>query len=280
MADVNAAGGIADAPSGADATSPRDTPLSVWLREARVLERKSGRPAVLELGPGPEDEHGDLGEGAGGRAADRNIVKVWWPRDGRLRWLARLQARRGARRFTAACADLAYAGIAAPRILRSGASDGVSWVQYRRIPGVTLLDLVLAGEPLPAPALAGFLVDLHDRGVFFRALNLANLVRLPGSAGFALIDVAGTRIHRGALTERARVRNLASLITHPRDIGHMFGGFGQELVAAYAARLPDGGSTLRSRVGREVRRRTLRRMRRRARAGAAPLPIDGIPCAW
>lgn len=243
--------------------------VQALCERGRVLEWKGRRPAVIAVP-----------DAADGRAI---IIKFWWPRSRRR--LLGTGPRRRRDRFARACRQLAELGIPAPRILQSG-SVGVGqgwWVCYAELPGETLRHLNERGASVAPAALAAFVRGLHESGVYFRALNLGNVVVESAAAPVAawgLIDVADSRFLGRPLPLRMRARNLASLITHPREISAMFEGYGQEVVRSYAEAVGTEGRVLRRRVGSQVMRRTRARIRTYRRAGGRPLPIEHIPEAW
>jgi hypothetical protein len=57
---------------------------------------------------------------------------------------------------------------------------------------------------------AGFIAELHAKGVYFRSLHLGNVVLMP-DAEFGLIDIADMRFKRPPLPDRLRVRNFKHL---------------------------------------------------------------------
>lgn len=128
-----------------------------------------------------------------------------------------------AQRFVDNAKELEKRGIPCPKVVscfrvREIARDGVN---YEALPGNTLRALVHAG--LSNERLAAlkhqfnvFVRRLHDRGIYFRSLHLNNVVLTPdGELG--LIDLADIRIHRRALSNYWRRRNLRRLEGVPTE---------------------------------------------------------------
>ena len=65
--------------------------------------------------------------------------------------------------------------------------------------------------------LARFLALLHQRGVYFRAIHLANLLSWKDETEFALIDISEARFHRGSLSLAWRARNFGPLLKYAED---------------------------------------------------------------
>ncbi len=90
-------------------------------------------------------------------------------------------------------------------------------VRYRPLPGETLRD-VLASSANDAllSDFARFLAQLHERGVYFRAIHLGNVMVI-GAGRFGLIDVCDTYFGEGSLGVVRRVRNFKPLVRGPAD---------------------------------------------------------------
>ena len=85
-------------------------------------------------------------------------------------------------------------------------------VYYKPVQGRTLKQIV-ESKDCPDSLLSGaanFIVRLHQLGVYFRSLHLANIVYCPEN-GFGLIDFADLKIKASPLPNRLRARNLAHL---------------------------------------------------------------------
>lgn len=81
-----------------------------------------------------------------------------------------------------------------------------------------------------------FLVDLHQRGIYFRSLHLGNII-LMENGSFGLIDISDISIYPWALHHHTRLRNFKRLFRYEED-RHIFGEEGKKsLISAYAERL-------------------------------------------
>ena len=251
-----------DQPGGASVLAPAP-PAEAFGAGATVLERKSGQPAVVEFD----------------RGRHREIIKFWWPRRSPWSRWSTMPARRQ-RDFLAASSVLARAGVPGPEIAAAGRLGPARWVSYASRPGRTLRQACAAGDPPPPEALAAFLRELHDAGIYFRALNLGNVLQTCPGPMLALIDVGGLRRYSRPLSVRRRTRNLAGFLTHARDIEHLLGGYGQAVIAAYVAGLPADRELFMARLRQRIRAMIRLRRRRRLRRRAPPLAIERLPEGW
>ena len=90
-------------------------------------------------------------------------------------------------------------------------------VRYRPLPGETLRDVLAASESDAVLSdFARFLAQLHERGVYFRAIHLGNVMVI-GAGRFGLIDVCDTYFGEGSLSLVRRVRNFKPLVRGPGD---------------------------------------------------------------
>ncbi|MEQ8858677.1 MAG: toluene tolerance protein [Pseudomonadales bacterium] len=215
-----------------------------------VLAWKGGAPAVLAY-----------------REVDGNrlIIKLWR----RERLSSPLRAYH--RRFRRALEQLHARGVPAPRYVGHGRvrGDGARYVAYAYLDGEPLRGRLDAVGP---ERLAAFVADLHQRGVYFRGLHLANVIELPDGR-LGLIDVQDSRFRRRPLPWHLRVRNLGGLCAHPHDLDELGGAVGRALLAAYAAAIgldPKAAARLQDQVAGQIRRRSARRAARRARRGLEP----------
>lgn len=229
------------------------------LADAEILEDKLGQPAVLE--------HAD-------QEGTALVTKIWRARgpfssDRLIPYSSR---------FVRAARRLRDLGVPAPRVRFHGRVAGreVRFVTYERLPGRPLRAL---GDQIDLTTLAGFVLRLHDLGVYFRGLHLGNLIETDEGV-LGIIDVADTRFQRRPLSRRQRVRSLGILCSHPLDYPYMQEGHWSELVMAYCS---VSGMTLaeaarvRERVRRQVQRRNTRRNVARTRRGRPPLQGVGFP---
>lgn len=122
-----------------------------------------------------------------------------------------------ARRFGDNAVALRRIGICSPWILDIARVREIKRdvVHYVPVPGSTLRQLFRV-DPYPPDlqakrqAIAAFIAQLHDAGVYFRSLHLGNIVQTPDN-GFGLIDISDLRIYPFALPGFLRQRNLARL---------------------------------------------------------------------
>lgn len=129
------------------------------------------------------------------------------------------------RRFANNATTLARLGVPVPRIIDvvripSIARDAV---HYAPLPGKTLRALVEDGLPAARErelkdAFTRFVIDLHDKGVYFRSLHLGNVVCTPDGR-LGLIDFADLRLHPWALGKYLRARNLRRMQEMPDECG-------------------------------------------------------------
>jgi len=240
------------------------TPLEfdAHCRDARILERKRGRPTLLA--------HVDSD-------GTRLLTRVWYPKG---RWSSD-RFWPYSDRFRRALAALKERGIRVPVETAHGevAGTGIRIVVHEALAGTPLRGL----RPEPAlKGLAGFLADLHARGVYCRGLHLGNVLALEGG-GFGLSDVSDTRLLDRPLTQRMRERNLGILCVHPVDFEGMLDGRWSDLVMDYcrAASLSiDQAAQMRDRVRGQMERR---QARREGRVGFWWLDVSGgsqLLAAW
>lgn len=91
----------------------------------------------------------------------------------------------------------------------------VMLVTYPKLAGQEVRACALTGDFSLFAAVAHFMARLHQKGIFFRAIHLANI--LTDADRFALIDISETRFYPFPLPLRIRARNLAHLLTHCED---------------------------------------------------------------
>lgn len=99
---------------------------------------------------------------------------------------------------------------------------GRTIVTYKELEG-ELLRNVLAKDASRQriEQLAGFLAELHKKGIYFRSIHLENIV-LQESGALGLIDIADMRFRWLALGPLRRVRNLCHLLKYPQDTKLLF----------------------------------------------------------
>ncbi|MDR1647066.1 MAG: hypothetical protein LBR88_03395 [Zoogloeaceae bacterium] len=183
--------------------------LADWLANAEALEQDERGVKVARL-------------------ANGQFLKLFHLR--RHVWRARLFP--PAERFARNAAALAARGFVVPEEIETFWVDqkrGLSGCCYRPLPGVTLETLLArTPETIPPllPDLAGFIRELHEKGVYFRALHLGNILALPRTGSdlpqsFGLIDVLDLRLYARPLSAWRITRNFrhlrASLLRRRQD---------------------------------------------------------------
>lgn len=164
-----------------------------WRDQGRVLEEDSRGPKVLHL-------------------TDGRLLKVFRPR--RRLWLARLRPQ--AQRFASNAQQLLARRIQVPSVSECFWVDqrqSVSGCLYDPLPGQSMEQIYKRSRDdfaVLLPKLAGYIHELHRRGIYFRSLHLGNVLYLPDES-FGLIDFLDIRFRRGALPARLVRRNLNHL---------------------------------------------------------------------
>jgi len=149
---------------------------------------------------------------------DGRIVKLFRP----ARFWSTRAFRPEARAFIAVAQRLAALGVPAPAI-----TDYLRVVRpprdvvcYQPVAGESLRKALLAcedGQPL-LNDFAGFLAELHEKGVFFRGIHLGNVILTPERA-FGLVDFSQAKFYDRPLRVGQRKRNLRHFRTHRKDRG-------------------------------------------------------------
>jgi len=78
-----------------------------------------------------------------------------------------------------------------------------------------------------------FMAKLHEQGVYFRSLHLANVLVLENGE-FGLIDLADLRVYPSSLRKSLRQRNLRHMQRYAEDCGWLFQEHLDALRAGYA----------------------------------------------
>jgi hypothetical protein len=170
-----------------------NTRLQRLLRSARVLESDAFGIKVAQLPSG-------------------TILKLFR----RKRWLSSAAWRPYASRFVRNATALRQRGVPTVEVRAYfGCPEaGRQVVAYRPLAGEVLRERLCAAGAPEWRALAHFVAQLHQRGVYFRSLHAGNIVCLP-TGGFGLIDIADLRAFAGSLGIGRQVRNLRPLL---RDV--------------------------------------------------------------
>ena len=213
--------------------APSRVDVAELIRSGEVLEYKSRqRPAIVR----------DTSA-----AGESRIIKFWYPKG----LFSSDRLRPYSERFRRNTESLAARGVRAPEVLGWGAiaDDEVSYVCYPEIPGTALREVKSA---LNLAAFTRFLLQLHESGIYFRALHLGNVLKCD-AGGFALIDISDCRFKPAPLSLRLRAKNLSGLCAHPDDEAYFQDGGWVDLVMAYARQADlalDDAADLRDRVDR------------------------------
>ena len=123
-----------------------------------------------------------------------------------------------AERFADNASALRQRGIPVPEVIDVFRipSIGRDAVHYHPLPGRRLRQLRREGldpsrEARLKTAFTHLLVELHEKGVYFRSLHLGNVVCTPDGR-LGLIDIADARMSRRPLRRHQRIRNLQRLL--------------------------------------------------------------------
>jgi hypothetical protein len=97
-------------------------------------------------------------------------------------------------------------------------SVGRDVVVYNPLEGKTLREALNYSDNKEAllKPFAAFFANLHDRGIYFRAIHFGNIIVLP-NGGFGLIDVSELRISQSSLSVQKRVRNFKPIFRYKED---------------------------------------------------------------
>lgn len=89
---------------------------------------------------------------------------------------------------------------------------------YDRLDGCDLRMLCEQGKTKCLAELPAFLIDLHDKGVYFRAIHLANVLKQ--NSGMAIVDISDLSAQSRPLSAWQRARNIAHLFNARSDHVH------------------------------------------------------------
>lgn len=105
---------------------------------------------------------------------------------------------------------------------------------YDRLDGCDLRTLCEQGKTKCLVELTEFLINLHDKGIYFRAIHLANVLKQ--NDGMAIVDISDLSTQSRPLSPWQRARNIAHLFNARYDQMH-FQQYGLErFVNDYLAR--------------------------------------------
>ncbi len=229
-------------------------------RDGTIIETKGLRPAVIE--------HTD----SAGRI---RMTKFWYPRSA----FSSDRFRPYAWRFVAATEELQRRRIRAPKIVACGLltdQPKTRWVTYEKLSGTPLRHVSQDNpQDVDIDRLARFIQTLHDTGIYFRALNLGNIL-ICSDNGYGLIDVADIRFLE-SLPRYLRIRNLGSFCAQPGDSAYLHIGPAHAIVTAYCEAVGFDPLEVLAKVDRDVQRRRNKMTRIRRRRGLPALKIGEYP---
>lgn len=168
---------------------------------------------------------------------DGTITKLW-KRKNRL--FSSDRFRTYAQRFVDNAAILASKNIKVPDILDHALVEGerISIVRYRALPGNSIRDLLkTAPERVDIPALSRYILMLHDNGIYFHSIHLGNIILLPDSSSYGLIDITDVRYYKRPVPLRRRAVNLAMPMRYIEDTNRMEAAQLPNLVDCYLSLL-------------------------------------------
>lgn len=121
-------------------------------------------------------------------------------------------------RFRVNSIRLSQCGVKAPKVNDSFYCEDlpVHIVIYDLIEGIDFREHCSKGELDCLGILPEYLSQLHDTGVYFRAIHLGNIVKCPSGEN-ALIDISDLSVKSGSLSIFRRARNIAHLIDTEED---------------------------------------------------------------
>lgn len=169
------------------------------------------------------------------RLEDGSFLKLFRPR----RWYTSGGFNPYSQRFTENSEQLRHLGITTPTTLDLyRLADSSSAVRYQPLPGQTLRQCLQSAKSAEERAtlikrFGAFMASLHERGVYFRSLHLANVLVLQ-SGEFGLIDLADLRIYPSPLRISLRQRNLRHMQRYTEDSQWLFQEHLEALHAGYA----------------------------------------------
>ena len=146
-----------------------------------------------------------------------------------------------ARRFAHNAAVLAGLGIPVPQVIEVFRIPSIERdaVHYRPLAGRTLREMARAGlsaerERELKAMFTGFVIGMHDKGIYFRSLHLGNVVCTPDDR-LGLIDFSDLRIHPWSLGRYMRARNMRRMQGLEEETGWL------DLDTIIGGRMPGAG---------------------------------------
>ncbi len=142
------------------------------------------------------------------------IIKIFYPK----KKLSSNIFRPYAERFCENARQLAELDLRVPLVKSSYFCEDTRTyiVSYDKLPGDEVSSIAAKGNSNILYDVMEYLSMLHEKGVFFRAIHLSNLLCL-GEKDFALIDIADLKIQKKPLSFIMRYRNLRHLLMYQED---------------------------------------------------------------
>lgn len=89
-------------------------------------------------------------------------------------------------------------------------------IRYQAVEGIEYRNYLEEAGSNEISAIVNIVAELHQQGVFFRAIHLGNILRQP-NGNYALIDISDCWFSFGQLDTFKRARNLAHLLSYHAD---------------------------------------------------------------
>jgi O-antigen ligase/tRNA A-37 threonylcarbamoyl transferase component Bud32 len=205
--------------------------LDTLTRNAHVIEEDGLGPKVLRLDDG-------------------SFLKIFRCRS----WYTSGGFNPYSERFAVNSLQLSAMGITTPEILGLyQLPDNSGAVRYQPLPGQTVRQQLQATDSAEArnalmKRFGRFMGQLHEQGVYFRSLHLANVLVLENGE-FGLIDLADLRIYPSALPATLRQRNLRHMQRYAEDRAWLFEEHVEALLQGYGEA---ASSTLAKRLQQQI----------------------------
>jgi len=123
-----------------------------------------------------------------------------------------------AERFNANSIKLKRIGITAPEVseLIFCPDMSVHVAVYRYLKGTDLRTMCSQNNYQGMDKLPSYMASLHEKGIFFRAIHLGNILLLNGNE-LALVDIVDMTVSSSQLSTPRRARNIAHLFKSRKD---------------------------------------------------------------
>lgn len=188
--------------------------LDHLCQNGRAIDHKGGYPAVI-IHP------------------DDTVTKIWARKKGLF---SSTTISPYSKRFVTHARELKQRGIVVPEILNHAKLERshVRIVTYRSLPGKSIREL-LEEDPtqVDIPALAGYIHQLHEKGIYFGGMHLGNIIQRPDHQGYGLIDFTDVDFYPKPLSIKQRGYNLAVPLRYPKDIERIKNASHPDLLETY-----------------------------------------------